>query len=78
MSERLVLPFHGDGKAWNFGRKPGTWRDEISGGDVSAARIARGDVGLRPSAGDLTGRSAASGEPRTAVPRVRRPAPRRV
>jgi hypothetical protein len=51
MSERLVLPFHGDGKAWNFGRKPGTWRDEISGGDVSAAGspAAMSACGRRPA-----------------------------
>ena len=33
----LPVRFMAMGKAWNFGRKPGTWRDEISGGDVSAA-----------------------------------------
>jgi hypothetical protein len=78
MSERLARPFNGDGEgpefrqeAWNMARRNQRWRRE-------RGRIARGDVGMRPSAGDLTGRSAASGEPRTAVPRVRRPAPRRV
>ena len=70
MSERLARPFHGDGEglefrqeAWNMARRNQRWRRE-------RGRIARGDVGMRPSAGDLTGRSA--------VPRVRRPAPRRV
>jgi hypothetical protein len=58
-------------EAWNMARRTQRWRRERGG-------IARGDASLPPSAGDLTARSAASGEPRTAVPRVGRPAPRRV
>jgi hypothetical protein len=47
----LPVRFTAMGKAWNFGRKPETWRDEISGGDVSAAGspAAMSACGRRPA-----------------------------
>jgi hypothetical protein len=51
MSERLARPFHGDGEGLEFRQEAGTWRDEISGGDVSAdgSPAAMSACGRRPA-----------------------------